>query len=82
MTENKGNYRALMASDARKIIQGESDMRRTLSRLGLMAQGHVQESIVNLDTPPNAASTIKAKGSSNPLIDTGEMRQAVTFKVE
>jgi hypothetical protein len=82
MADNRANYRNLMASDARKIIKGESDMRRTLNRLGLMAQGHVQESIVNLDTPPNAPSTIKAKGSSNPLIDSGEMRQSVSFSIE
>ncbi|SFU71067.1 hypothetical protein [Alicyclobacillus macrosporangiidus] len=31
--------------------------------------------------PPNAPSTIKAKGSDRPLIDTGEMRKAITWVV-
>lgn len=31
--------------------------------------------------PPNAPSTIKAKGSDKPLIDTGSMRRAITYVV-
>lgn len=31
--------------------------------------------------PPNAPYTIKKKGSSQPLIDTGEMRKAITYVV-
>lgn len=81
MAENKGGYGTLMRADAKKIIAGEQTMDRTLSRLGLKAQGDVQQSIVDLRSPPNAPATIKKKGSSNPLIDTGAMRQAVTFKI-
>ncbi len=29
--------------------------------------------------PPNAPSTIREKGSSMPLIDTGQMRRAITY---
>ena len=82
MADNRPAYRSLMRSEAKKIMRAETDMRRTLSRLGLVAQGHVQQSIVELDIPPNSPATIKAKGSSNPLVDTGEMRQSVTFQVE
>lgn len=31
--------------------------------------------------PPNTPYTIKKKGSSQPLIDTGEMRKAITYVV-
>ena len=31
---------------------------------------------------PNAPNTIKQKGSSQPLIDTGRMRNSVSHKVE
>lgn len=31
--------------------------------------------------PPNSLTTIKRKGSSKPLIDTGQMRKAITFVV-
>ncbi|MEF2551313.1 hypothetical protein VQ042_08035 [Aurantimonas sp. A2-1-M11] len=52
-----------------------------LSRLGILAQGHVQQEITALRSPPNAPSTIRQKGSSNPLIHTGAMRAAVTFQL-
>jgi hypothetical protein len=57
-------------------------MDATLSKLGIMAQGDIQGEITSLSTPPNAPSTIRRKGSSNPLIDSGEMRGAVTYKVD
>lgn len=31
--------------------------------------------------PPNAPSTIRAKGSSHPLIDTGQLRRSITYVV-
>ena len=54
---------------------------QTLERLGLRAVGDIQEKIVELRDPPNAPSTIASKGSSNPLIDTGNMRQSVDYLV-
>ena len=50
-------------------------------RIGAWAAGIVQDSIVRLRTPPNSPATIARKGSSNPLIDTGHMRQSVTWRV-
>lgn len=48
---------------------------------GLLGQAAIQQAITDLDTPPNAPATIAAKGSSNPLIDTSHMKQAVTYVV-
>ena len=50
-------------------------------KLGTAMKGRIQKSITTLRTPPNAPSTIKAKGSSNPLIDEGFMRKSVTYKI-
>ena len=52
-----------------------------LERVGAMVQGAVQQEITDLRKPPNAQSTIDRKGSSNPLIDEGVMRTAVTYEV-
>lgn len=52
-----------------------------LEQVGAVAAGYVQQYITDLQEPPNAPSTVKKKGSSNPLIDTGAMRQSVTYKV-
>ena len=52
-------------------------------RAGLMA---FTASVDWFDNPknnwkPNAESTIKAKGSDSPLIDTGEMRKSITYAI-
>lgn len=62
-------------------IEDGLDIDTILNQLGLTAQASVQQYIVDLRTPPNAPSTVTAKGSSNPLIDTGELRQSVTYKI-
>lgn len=53
-----------------------------LELLGVIAVGKTQKYMTDLQDPPNAPSTIAKKGSSNPLIHNGEMRQSVTYKVQ
>ena len=53
-----------------------------LEMLGMHMQAAVQTSIVTLDTPPNNPQTIERKGSSNPLIDSGKMKNSVTYRIE
>ena len=48
-------------------------------RIGAYLQGQIQQKIVALREPPNAPSTVKAKGSSNPLIDDGVMLGSVSW---
>ncbi len=89
MRNNKAAYKAAMKAAAATIIEqaalGKSaadEKRKALKKLGVLAQGDIQAEITSLRTPPNAASTIRQKGSSNPLIDSGEMRAAVTFQIK
>lgn len=61
-----------------------SDERTQLALMetaGEIAKRDIQKAIVDLDDPPNDPKTIKAKGSSNPLIDTSHMLQSVTYIV-
>lgn len=82
MRENRRKYLNAMRESAPKVLRGETSLDQVLSKLGILAQGDVQQSITELRDPPNAPSTIAAKGSSNPLIDTGEMRSKVTWQVK
>lgn len=82
MRSNRGKYQRAMATGAREIFRSGTSMRSILSRLGILAQGDIQQEIVALRSPPNSPVTIRMKGSSNPLIDTGEMRQRTTWKVD
>lgn len=52
--------------------------------LGAIAQNIITGSFENLGDgtwQPNAPATIKQKGSSQPLIDTGRLRKSITFEV-
>lgn len=82
MRDNKPAYRAAMQTSARKLLTGETDLDTVLKKLGIKAQGDIQGEITSLSSPANSPTTIKLKGSSNPLIDSGEMRGAVTWKID
>jgi len=82
MRDNRGAYRDALKTSAAKILRGETSLVVVMNKLGILAQGDIQGEITALRTPPNSPVTVALKGSSNPLIDTGEMRAAVTWKVD
>ena len=63
------------------VERGKKTPRAALELLGAYVVGQVQEVISDGVPPPNAASTIAAKGSSKTLIDTGHLRQSQTYEV-
>lgn len=65
-------------ADAIEAGKGLDD---TLEMVGVVASGAVRQYMTDLKTPPNAESTIKRKGSANPLIDTGALRASVTHRI-
>jgi hypothetical protein len=72
---------AAAMAEVRGVLEGRQDVTKALSRLGLRAAADVQATITELREPPNAPATIKKKGSSKPLIDTGRLRASVDFEV-
>lgn len=50
--------------------------------LGEMAKGEIQKFAIALRSPANASITIKNKGSSNPLVDTGKMIDSIDWEVK
>ena len=65
----------------RQITKGRMDSNKALRLLGVAIRRAIKKKIVDLNSPPNAPSTIAAKGSSNPLIDSGQMLRAVQYQV-
>lgn len=57
------------------------DHEQLLKESGLFIKDLIQEEIRKGDFVPNAPSTISKKGSSRPLIDTGQLRQSVNYVV-
>lgn len=61
-----------------QILQGQITVRRGLAVLGEFMAKNIQERIRNIKSPPLSPKTIRRKGSSNPLVDKGQMIQSVT----
>ena len=65
----------------RLVFAGKIDVPRALGLLGEEHKGQIQEYMTALDHPPNAPSTIARKrGSTNPLIDTGQLRRSIDWE--
>lgn len=75
-------YRRLVEVMLPKVMSGEVEMQTLLAQIGQLAEGHVKQQITELRTPPNAQSTIDKKGSDNPLIDTGALRQSIRYVLD
>ena len=79
--ENTTKYADLLSRLIGEAVDGRLTIEQALDRLGLKAVADVQRKIVQLDDPPNAEATIERKRSSNPLIDTGQLRQSIIHRV-
>lgn len=64
------------------FLHGDHSFYKELERVGLWAQGSIQQRISDGIPPPNAESTIRRKGSSTPLIDTGQLRTSIKYRVK
>jgi hypothetical protein len=66
-----------------KVLKASDyDAGTTLGRMGELIKGELQGSIRDLTSPPLAASTLREKGFSKPLIDTGVMLNSVDYEVK
>ena len=57
-----------------KIYAGHWDVKKALDVIGTQMTADFKRSLTQLKEPPNADSTIRRKKSSNPLIDSGQLR--------
>lgn len=74
-------YRRVLARLFRKVYEGRITDRAAIAAFGELVQTDIQQRIVGLKTPPNSPETIARKGSSNPLIGTGTMRQSIRWEL-
>jgi len=58
------------------------DVDTALELLGQYAVGVLKQRIADGLLPPNRPSTVARKRSSKPLIDKGQLRNAITYKAE
>lgn len=72
----------LNAQNLIAIAQGSMTEERALGILGSVAAGLVKGEISANHFAPNAPSTIAAKGSATPLVDSGQLRQSITWVLD
>lgn len=64
-----------------QILRGDVEEDVALERLGAKVAAMCQNRIAEGIEPANAPSTIERKGSSKPLVDTGQLKASITFRV-
>ncbi len=70
------------ASDLAGFLkQTQFNAEKSLKKMGEQIKGELQFSILETNSPPLAASTIRRKGFAKPLIDTGHMWNSVDYAV-
>ena len=72
---------ALSKKLLKKIADGSMEQKQALGLLGAAGADIISQKIVTLRSPANKAATIKAKGSSNPLVDTGQLKNSITWRL-
>jgi TPP-dependent pyruvate/acetoin dehydrogenase alpha subunit len=77
--EQQRKWRDMVRRLNRLVLAGKMTNTEASELLGQEMQADIQQKIVDLRDPPNAQATIDKKGSDNPLIDTGAMKDNVKY---
>jgi len=77
---NVDSYFKLMAFGAGKVLDGTAKPQAAVAIVGERSTADTVEGIRKGIPPPNAPFTVARKGSSTPLIDTGQLVQAIKPK--
>ena len=82
LKQNRMKYLKLAGKQITPCILGRQTTSNVWHLLGAEAVKDVQDYMINGTFAPLKPATIKRKGSSKPLIDTGQLRQSITYKVK
>jgi hypothetical protein len=80
-TEQQDAHKKQLRAIGTAVIKGKYSAEQGLKRFGVLAEGQVKKRIATGIGPALDESTVKAKGSSMPLIDTGQLRSSITHKL-
>lgn len=64
------------------VLDQSTDTEKFLEMIGLILASDIKDYATALDHPPDHPFTIDQKGSSNPLVDTGDMIGSITYEVQ
>ncbi|MBC5710997.1 hypothetical protein H8S75_23960 [Hungatella sp. L12] len=64
------------------VLDGSLSTDEFLKMVGIILSSDIKDYAQQLDSPPLHPFTVKQKGSTNPLVDTGDMIESITYEVE
>lgn len=79
--ENEGKITDFLKAEVPRLVNGVP-ARQVLNEIGIFQKDLIQQKITEGNFAPNSESTIRKKGSSKPLVDTGKMRQSVNYVIK
>ena len=79
--DNESKINSFLKEEVKDFAQGKS-AKQILKEIGNFQKDLMQDKITSGSFAPNAESTIKKKGSSKPLVDTGRMRKSVNYVIQ
>ena len=80
--ENQDKITDLVSKGVKSYLeQGKEIDLMFYDRIGLFASNLVKDKIAKGPFKPLADATVKRKGSSKPLVDTGALRQSISWEV-
>lgn len=69
----------LVEFEVGRVVDNRNNLTQALGRIGQVVTSIIKLRIDQIFTPPNSPLTIRLKGSSKPLIDTGQMKASVRY---
>ena len=80
--ENKAKMDQIIDGLLERVVTMEISVSQFQNQIGQYCVGLIQEYLTNLRDPENHPYTVDQKGGkTNPLINTGELREKITYKV-
>lgn len=81
VADNGPEWMEQLGAGARAALQGSTSPSAVLEVVAAKAAGDVAKKIAAVTSPTLAPATVRRKGSTKPLVDTGQMIQSVTYRV-
>ena len=78
---NAQRYSDLLALGLKNALSDGTDPKLVYEKIGIVATNDVKDYFITGNFKALSEKTIKAKGSSKPLIDTGELRNSISYEV-
>lgn len=73
--------RGLIVRSLDDIYRGRSNSQVMLKNVGRLMQEYIENAILFLRTPVNAAATVRIKGFDKPLVHTQQLLKSIRFEV-